>query len=165
MKSILSLWILLLIGHWTERVVAVKRVASVGSLLKKLHRQYNLALLSLLLDRGFTDLRPSFLEILLYICRSERPTIKEIGDSCALKKQTMTSHLNELERRGYIGRIRNPADRRQIHIVLTEYGAKFKLSLLESIDQLEQEYVDIVGELELERIESTLKNFLEKIKR
>jgi DNA-binding MarR family transcriptional regulator len=143
----------------------IKRVAGIGSLLKKLYRQYNQALLSLLLEQGFTDLRPSFLEILLYICYSDRPTIKEIGQKCALKKQTMTSHLNELERRGYISRSRNPSDRRQIHIILTEYGSKFKLSLLESIDQLEQEYIDIVGELELERIESTLKNFMEKIKR
>lgn len=137
----------------------MKKVSSIGSLVKKIYRNYSVELLSLLQVRGFTDLRPSFLEVLLFICEHNGPTIKEIGVGCGLKKQTMTSHLNELEKRGYIERKLNPEDKREQNIFLTEYGLKFKLNLFESINEIEKKYTDLIGDLELNRIEMTLKNF------
>ena len=141
----------------------MKKVSSIGSLVKKIYRNYSVELLSLLQVRGFTDLRPSFLEVLLFICEHNGPTIKEIGTGCGLKKQTMTSHLNELEKRGYIERKLNPEDKREQNIFLTEYGLKFKLNLFESINEIEKKYTDLIGDLELNRIEMTLKNFHSKL--
>jgi DNA-binding MarR family transcriptional regulator len=141
----------------------MKKVSSIGSLLKKIYRNYSVELLALLQVRGFTDLRPSFLEVLLFICEHNGPTIKEIGTGCGLKKQTMTSHLNELERRGYIERKLNLGDRREQNIFLTEYGLKFKLNLFESINEIEKKYTDLIGDLELNRVELTLKNFHSKL--
>lgn len=141
----------------------MKKVSNIGSLLKKIYRNYSVELLSLLQVRGFTDLRPSFLEVLLFICEHNGPTIKEIGLGCGLKKQTMTSHLNELEKRGYIERKLNPEDKREQNIFLTEYGLKFKLNLFESINEIEKKYTDLIGDLELNRIEMTLKNFHSKL--
>jgi DNA-binding MarR family transcriptional regulator len=141
----------------------MKKVSSIGSLVKKIYRNYSVELLSLLQVRGFTDLRPSFLEVLLFICEHNGPTIKEIGHGCGLKKQTMTSHLNELEKRGYIERKINPEDKREQNIFLTEYGLKFKLNLFESINEIEKKYTDLIGDLELNRIEMTLKNFHAKL--
>lgn len=141
----------------------MKKVSSIGSLLKKIYRNYSVELLLLLQVRGFTDLRPSFLEVLLFICEHNGPTIKEIGSGCGLKKQTMTSHLNELERRGYIEKKTNPEDKREQNIFLTEYGLKFKLNLFESINEIEKKYTDLIGDLELNRVELTLKNFHSKL--
>ena len=141
----------------------MKKVSSIGSLVKKIYRNYSVELLSLLQVRGFTDLRPSFLEVLLFVCEHNGPTIKEIGSGCGLKKQTMTSHLNELEKRGYIERKLNPEDKREQNIFLTEYGLKFKLNLFESINEIEKKYTDLIGDLELNRIEMTLKNFHSKL--
>jgi len=124
---------------------------------------YNTSLLESLEIKGFSDLRPSFLEVLLFICENEGASIKSIGHAVGLKKQTMTSHLNELEKRGYTTREHNEEDRRAQKITLTEYGEKFKLKLLESIRELEEEYVELVGEVELERIELQLGNFYEKL--
>lgn len=137
----------------------MKKVSSIGSLVKKIYRTYSTELLSSLQSRGFTDLRPSFLEVLLFICEHEGPSIKEIGTGCGLKKQTMTSHLNELENRGYIERRLNLYDKREQNIFLTEYGLKFKLNLFECIGEIEKKYTDLVGDLELNRIELILKNF------
>ncbi|MBT3586873.1 MAG: winged helix-turn-helix transcriptional regulator [Halobacteriovoraceae bacterium] len=137
----------------------MKKISTIGSLLKKIYRVYSTELLSTLQQRGYTDLRPSFLEVLLYICESEGPTIKEIGGGCGLKKQTMTSHLNELEKRGYIFRKVNVLDKREQNIFLTEYGLKFKFNLFESINELERNYSEVVGEVELDRVELLLKNF------
>ena len=75
----------------------MKKVSSIGSLVKKIYRTYSAELLISLQSRGFTDLRPSFLEVLLFICEHDGPSIKEIGAGCGLKKQTMTSHLMNLK--------------------------------------------------------------------
>ncbi|MDD0852665.1 MarR family winged helix-turn-helix transcriptional regulator [Halobacteriovorax sp. GB3] len=141
----------------------MKKVSQIGSLLKRIYRLYNNELLRLLQLKGFTDLRPSFLEILLYICENDGPSIKSIGRACGLKKQTMTSHLNELERRGYIERKVNPSDKREQNIFLTEYGERFKFNLFESISEVERVYVDQVGKVELDRVEHLLSNFHTKI--
>ncbi len=141
----------------------MKKASAIGSLLKKIYRSYSNELLRNLQIRGFTDLRPSFLEVLLFICEHDGPSIKDIGVGCGLKKQTMTSHLNELEKRGYIERRNNQSDKREQNIFLTEYGLKFKLNLFECISEIEKMYTTLIGDLELNRVELTLKNFHSKL--
>lgn len=141
----------------------MKKVSSIGSLVKKIYRSYSAELLVQLQSRGFTDLRASFLEVLLFICEHDGPSIKDIGVGCGLKKQTMTSHLNELESRGYIEKKINPNDKREQNVFLTEYGLKFKLNLFEAIGDIEKKYTDLIGDLELNRVELILKNFHSKL--
>ncbi|MBD66442.1 MAG: hypothetical protein CME62_14620 [Halobacteriovoraceae bacterium] len=139
------------------------RVTQIGNLLKKIYRVYSQDLLALLQQQGFLDLRISFLEILMYLCENDAPSIKEVGAACGLKKQTMTSHLNELEKRGYIVRKVSQQDRREQKVYLTQYGEKFKLTLLEVASQLDHEYKKVLGEVELDRIIHTLQNLHTKI--
>lgn len=141
----------------------MKKISQIGSLLKKIYRLYSSDLLGALQERGFTDLRASFLEVLLFICDRPGSTIKEIGQACGLKKQTMTSHLNELEKRGYIFRKVNPDDKREQNISLTDYGEKFKFTLVACTNEIEDRYVGIVGEVELDRVEQLLRYFHDRI--
>lgn len=141
----------------------MKTISTIGSLLKRLYRHYSNELIKGLQDRGFTDLRPSFLEVLIVICEREGASIKEIGFECGLKKQTMTSHLNELERRDYISRRINPKDKREQNIHLTTMGEKFKLALMETLEEVEASYVGRVGSVELERTEFVLKNLMQQV--
>ena len=141
----------------------MNKLAQIGNLLKKTYRVYSNTLLQRLQDKGYTDLRASFLEILSYISENEGVSIKLIGTNCGLKKQTMTSHLNELEKRGYLRRQAGLKDKREQCVYLTEYGQKFKFSLLEALDEIEQEYSRRLGEVEFERIEHILGNFHNKV--
>ena len=141
----------------------MKRVAQIGGLLKKIYRIYANELLVSLQSKGFLDLRPSFLEILIYICDSKQSSIKEIGAACGLKKQTMTSHLNELESRGYIIRNKGESDRRELKVALTPFGEKFKLALLEATNDLETSFSERLGDVEMDRILMTLNNFMQNI--
>lgn len=136
----------------------MKRIANIGSLLKKIYRAYSAELLRELQSRGFNDLRPSFLDILLYLSEHDSPSIKMIGKSCGLKKQTMTSHLNELEKRGYTKRAHSELDKREQLVTLTDYGEKFKYTLLQVTNELEKKYSSKVGEVELDRVELMLDN-------
>lgn len=141
----------------------MKKISIIGTLLKKLYRQYSGELLSLLQQRGYTDLRASFLEVLLFICEHEGPSIKQIGQGCGLKKQTMTSHLNELEKRGYIVRKINENDKREQRVFLTDNGERFKLNLFECINEIEKNYSDVIGEVELDRVGHLLRSFHSKL--
>ncbi len=140
----------------------MNKLAGIGTHLKKIYRIYSGLLLQSLQKRGFTDLRPSFLEVLFAICEADGSSIKDIGKACGLKKQTMTSHLNELEKRGYIRRSVNALDKREQLIFLTDYGTRFKLNLLECAQEIEVFYSDLVGMVELNRMELMLKTFHEK---
>lgn len=141
----------------------MNRLSNIGNLLKKIHRQYVSELMVHLEQRGFTDLRPSFLDILMYVCDVENPSIKQIGLHCGLKKQTMTSHLNELEKRGYIVRKASPSDRRELKVSLTEYGQKFRVSLLQVLEDVDLHYEQILGAVELDRTLLSLGSFYQKI--
>jgi DNA-binding MarR family transcriptional regulator len=141
----------------------MKRIANIGSLLKKIYRVYSVELIKELQARGFNDLRPSFLEILMYLSEHDGPSIKLIGRACGLKKQTMTSHLNELEKRGYIQRALSEQDKREQLVYLTDYGEKFKLNLLQVTNDLERQYTSKLGEVELDRVEMMLDNLYKEI--
>lgn len=134
----------------------MRRIAHIGSLLKQIYRLYSVELISQLQSRGFTDLRASFLEILMYLTEFENPSIKMIGKACGLKKQTMTSHLNELEQRGYIRRQSSETDKREQLVTLTPYGEKFKVNLLQVINDVEAHYSNKIGEVEMDRVELML---------
>lgn len=141
----------------------MKRIANIGSLLKKIYRVYSVELLQELVARGFNDLRPSFLEILMFLTENDGPSIKLIGKACGLKKQTMTSHLNELEKRGYIKRSHSEHDKREQLVYLTDYGEKFKLNLLQVTNNLEKRYTSKIGEVELDRVELMLDNLYREL--
>lgn len=141
----------------------MKKIANIGSLLKKIYRLYSVELIKELQARGFNDLRPSFLEILQFLADNEGPSIKAIGLSCGLKKQTMTSHLNELEKRGYIRRVSSESDKREQLVFLTDYGEKFKFNLLQVTQDLERHYTQRVGEVELDRVELMLDNLYNEL--
>jgi DNA-binding MarR family transcriptional regulator len=134
----------------------MKRIAHIGGLLKKIYRVYSIELIKELQSSGFNDLRPSFLEILMFLSENDGPSIKMIGRACGLKKQTMTSHLNELEKRGYIKRTHSEQDKREQLVFLTDYGEKFKLNLLQVTNNLERQYTSKLGEVELDRVELML---------
>lgn len=135
----------------------------VGLFIKKIYRVYSQHLIKLLEERGYLDMRASFLEILMYLIENEGTPIKSIGDACGLKKQTMTSHLNELEKRGYVERRAGLRDKREQTVFLTEYGQKFKLNFIEVIGDLEKSYLESISEVELERLKVSLENFHTKI--
>lgn len=142
----------------------MKKLAQIGSYSRKIYRLYTNDLLNLLQVKGYIDLRPSFLEILMYICENTGASIKEIGLACGLKKQTMTSHLNELEARGYIYRKNSLKDRREFEVFLTDFGEQFKFTLIEVNHDLEETYLQKISEIDMNRLESLLNSFHKNMK-
>jgi DNA-binding MarR family transcriptional regulator len=137
--------------------------SEIGTMLKQLYRIYSSFVLEKLEARGFADLRPSFLEILVAVSELDGPTLTQVGKTCFLKKQTMTSHINELVKRGYLKKEDSPKDKREQNIYFTELGEKFRLNLQEVMEETEIFMTQKVGSVEIKRVRDTLDYFFQKI--
>ena len=138
-------------------------ISSIGPLLKKIYRLYSKELHSQLEKRGYKDLTPGIIEVLAFVNENEGASIKFIGDSLGLKKQTMTSHINELTNRGYIQKKTSPTDRRAQCIYLSDLGLKFQIAFYEITSEIEIGYQDLMGAIELKRLNISLEKFFTKI--
>jgi DNA-binding MarR family transcriptional regulator len=64
---------------------------------------------------------------------------QEIADKLNIDKATMVAVVNELEERGYLGRERNPADKRHYRLWTTDDGRAWLAGADRSIGAMEQE--------------------------
>ncbi|MDK1488879.1 MarR family transcriptional regulator [Sinorhizobium sp. 7-81] len=77
-----------------------------------------------LLDRfGLTY--PQYL-VLLALWQQDRMTVKRIGEEMGLDSGTLSPLLKRLEAAGYVSRLRDPGDERQVIVSLTEKGQDLK---------------------------------------
>jgi MarR family transcriptional regulator, organic hydroperoxide resistance regulator len=77
-----------------------------------------------LLDRfGLTY--PQYL-VLLALWQQDDMTVKRIGEALGLDSGTLSPLLKRLEAAGYVRRLRDPADERQVIVSLTENGRGLK---------------------------------------
>ena len=77
------------------------------------------------------ELPDSVLWLALYICEQESPcTPTELYTDCAISKQTGHSALMQLEKRGLIQLVPDPADRRSKRVEWMEQGRAFAQSQL-----------------------------------
>ena len=137
--------------------------SGIGNLLKKIYRIYSFDILNKMEALGLEGLTFSYLEVFSFICENEGSSLKSIGKSLGLKKQTMTNHISELEKRNLIYRKINENDRRSQIIFLTEHGFSFRRHLLDAIAKVEIEYENIIGQMELERLRKSLENLCERL--
>ena len=143
----------------------MSELIGIGNTLKKIYRAYSLDVLKELNSLGYETLTCSYLEVISFLCENEGASLKVIGKSLGLKKQTMTNHISELEKRGIILRKQCQNDRRSQLIFLTEAGEGLKINLFKTISKIEQDYAQIIGGIELERLKGSLDIFHERLAR
>ena len=92
---------------------------------------------------------------------AERPlTPSEIGERVLLPSASITSTLDNLERRGWIQRVPNPDDRRSLLIEITEAGRTTADQLLPGIRQLERRALAALTPRELTQLLGILSKVL-----
>jgi DNA-binding MarR family transcriptional regulator len=64
---------------------------------------------------------PQYL-VLSALWEADGQTIGAIGDRLSLEPSTITPLVKRLEQAGFVGRLRNPADERQVQVRLTDKG-------------------------------------------
>ena len=64
--------------------------------------------------------------VMMALWERDAITVSALGEQVALDSGTLTPLLKRLETLGFISRIRNPQDEREVHIRLTSAGAKLQ---------------------------------------
>ncbi len=77
-------------------------------------------------SEGFGDLLPSATVLLLHIGEDDGQTLSELAQKCGLENSTLTPLVDALERKNLLHRVRNPQDRRVIHLHLTVHGQELE---------------------------------------
>lgn len=76
------------------------------------------------------------------------PTI--LAEELLIPKQTITSMLDKLEKKGYVKRQHNENDRRKVNVMLLPEGEKLLLQVQHTIDYAERYIMNHIGKDELE---------------
>lgn len=61
---------------------------------------------------------------LMALSEQDDQTVSALGNKLFLESNTLTPILKKLERSGYVSRLRDPADERQVRVNLTEAGRR-----------------------------------------
>ena len=73
-------------------------------------------------EAGYDDLRPAHMAVFQHINGAAGSRLTGLADAAQMTKQSMAYLVEHLEERGYVQRVRDPADGRARLIVLTERG-------------------------------------------
>ncbi|WP_038216062.1 MarR family winged helix-turn-helix transcriptional regulator [Xenophilus azovorans] len=78
---------------------------------------------------------PQYL-VMLALWEEDGPMVSALGERLSLDSGTLTPLLKRLEAAGFVSRVRDVADERRVHIMLTPKGRRLKARALEVPDCL-----------------------------
>ena len=118
--------------------------AWLAGLLPRLRDYVTNRLMYLTADRGHPDLKQSFGQVLTAIGpRGGR--IQQMADTHGVSKQAISAVATELEKLGYIHRVPDPVDARQVLLHFTGSGRTLIADSVAGLDELYGEFVALVG--------------------
>ena len=98
------------------------------------------------------------LQILSYLWREQGITQQVLAERTAKDKACLTNLMNNLEKKGYVCRREDPADRRNKLVFLTPEGDKFREQIRPILDEVYKEGERTIG---LERVQILLSGLKE----
>ena len=111
-----------------------------------------------LAERGYPDIRRAHGCVFRWV-EPDGTRLTELAELAGHSKQAVGEFVCDLEARGYVERVPDPADGRAKIIRLTEHGAEAKSTALEIFAEIEAEWAERIGP---ERVEA-LRDALEAI--
>src|ERR671937_208543 len=132
-----------------------------GFLLAKAAQRWN-ELLAERFDRGgFPEVRPSYGSLLVPLFEEDGLRMGELAARARLSKQTMTTMVRLLERRGLVRREPDPHDGRAFRIVLTDRARRFEPVAERTLEELATLAQQRFGDRRLASVKHALKEWIE----
>ena len=122
-----------------------------GRIAERILREYNIEITS---AQG---------RIMFALWQQDRISINELAKKTQLKKSTLTSMLDRLEKMGYIKRQRSRKDRRKILIRRTEKDKALESKYVEVSQQMTKLYYNGFSKNEIDRFENDLTRILNNL--
>jgi len=134
-----------------------------GFLVAKIHQLGGRIFARLLKEQGVDQLNPAQGRIMFVLWRNDSVPIGELAEKTSLKKSTMTSMLDRLERSGHVARVRSGKDRRQILIQRTEKDRTLEKAYVEVSQDMEKLVLKGFFEKEVNEFEGYLRRVLDNL--
>ena len=144
--------------------VAYKLSNNLIRLLIEFSKDFERRTLKALQDRGHTDIRPSH-SVLFSNLGLGAVRVTELAERAQVTQQAMGKMLKEVERNGYIERGVDKKDKRAKEIRLTQKGVDMVGVSMEVVDEVRQYYSQKIGAKELDHLEYTLREAVNKLDR
>jgi len=132
---------------------------STGRLLINAFRAFEKNLLAELLQRYFSDITPSHLNVIRHL-NPEGMKLIELAKDATLSKQAISKICNNLEQKGYIQLMNDSTDGRAKMVSFTPKGVSLIDAATNITKNIETQYYDILGEEQYKRLRESLKTLL-----
>ena len=109
-----------------------------------------------LAERGYPDLRPGHAALFLSVDRRSGSRLTDLAEHTRLTKQAMMSMVDDLEARGYVRRVPDPADARAKLVRLTANGRRAAAECRRAVQSLEQRTRRELGDRSYEAMREAL---------
>lgn len=120
-------------------------------------------LLKMLRDGGIEDLNGPQGRILLILWKEDNLSITELAQRTSLAKTSLTTMLDRLVERNYIGRVFDDLDRRQVKIILTERARELKRDYERISGEMNEVFYGGFTKEEISRLEDGLEKVLDNL--
>ena len=100
------------------------RAPDLSSMLLEAHRRLAAELADSMAERGYDDVRPGHGAVFLHVDRRAGTRLGELARRAGITKQSMMQVVDDLEARGYVRRVPDPADARAKLVRLTAEGRR-----------------------------------------
>jgi DNA-binding MarR family transcriptional regulator len=130
---------------------------NIGRLLLRAQRDFDAELNARLRERGYPDVRLAHSALFAHI-DSEGTRSSELAGRAGMTKQGMGQLVGDLEKKGYVERVKDPADRRAKLVRLTKKGRHHVRNAREIISEMEEAYARRLGDGRFETLRTILKD-------
>jgi DNA-binding MarR family transcriptional regulator len=133
------------------------QLENIGRLLLRVQRDFDAELNVRLRERGYQDVRLAHSALFAHI-DLEGTRSSELAERAGMTKQGMGQLVADLEKKGYIERVEDPADGRAKLVRLTKKGRRHVRDAREIIREIETAYARGLGDERLETLRAILKD-------
>lgn len=135
------------------------RAQHIGRLFQRVHRAFDMRAVEKLQARGHEGLTLAHTALLANL-DLEGSRVTTLAERAGMTKQSMGQLARDLEQRGYIVRAPDRADRRAMCVTFTDAGWQFVRDAYEIKQEIEVEYIAILGEGRFEALRSIMTDLL-----
>ncbi len=131
-----------------------------AKLVSKLKKQLDLHIEALLKERGYKNFKLGYMPFLMNI-DPEGITNNDLAKRFSVTKQASSKILNELIERHYITAEPHGEDGRSSIVFLTDRGKKFVIEAKRCMDELADEYSELLGKKNFENLRDMMTKIIE----